>query len=175
MCSTKVQALLKMKSDPNIKTQMYVITAAHMLLWVMLPSVLEGSLRIDVAEGMTGGPEWQLSYPKHPPLSEWLTALAWYAGPVRYSALYLISQLFAAGSVFLISRWVLSVFGAVPALVALCAGLASPFATYAPIQFNHNIAVMPFWALAIITSWQAFNTNKIFFWFLFGLVVGFGV
>ena len=163
-----------MKSEPNIKTLMYVITAAHILTWVVLPSLFEGSLRIDAAEGMTGGPEWQLSYAKHPPLSEWLTSLAWYTGPVRYSALYLISQLFAAGSVFLISRWVLSVFGAVPGLVALCAGLASPFATYTPIQFNHNIAVMPFWALAIITSWSAFNTNKIISWFLFGLVVGFG-
>ena len=166
---------MDLKTKSLISKLLYLIPAAHILIWVVLPSMLEGSLRLDAAEGMTGGPEWQLSYPKHPPFSEWLIALAWYTGPIRYSALYLISQLLAAGSIFLIARWLLSIFGAVPALIALCAGLASPFTTYIPVQLNHNIGVMPFWALVIITAWNAFNTNKIFSWLLFGVSVGLGL
>ena len=147
----------------------------HICLWVLLPSLLEGSLRLDAAEGMTGGAEWQLSYPKHPPFSEWLTAIAWYAGPLRYWALFLIAQLLAVGAVVLIARWTLKHEKPEAALLVIFAGLASPFATYIPIQLNHNIGVMPFWALTIITAWFAFNSNKLLAWAAFGLSVGLGV
>lgn len=142
---------------------------------MLLPSLLEGSLRLDAAEGMTGGPEWQLSYPKHPPLSEWLTAIAWYAGPARFSALYLIGQIFAAGSIIYLSHWIWRFHGTGPALLALVAGLVSPFATYIPIQFNHNIGVMPFWALTLVAAWAAFNSDRLLIWAGFGLVVGLGL
>ncbi len=152
-----------------------IIPAVHLVLWIMLPSLLEGSLRLDAAEGMTGGPEWQLSYPKHPPFSEWLTAIAWYAGPARYVALYTLSQCLAVGSVVLMARWLMKEVGVGPAFIALLAGLASPFTTYIPVQLNHNIGVMPFWALVLITAWAAFNSDRIRVWVAFGFAVGLGL
>ncbi len=53
------------------------------LVWVLLPLIFEGSIRLDVAEGVIGGPEWQLSYFRHPPLSTWLTGLASMTGSAR--------------------------------------------------------------------------------------------
>jgi hypothetical protein len=55
------------------------------ITWVLLPLMFEGSIRLDVAEGVVGGPEWQLSYLRHPPLSTWLTGLASMTGPWRYA------------------------------------------------------------------------------------------
>src|SRR5258706_16279766 len=54
-------------------------------------------------------------------------------------------------------------------------GLASPFATYVPIQVNHNIALMPFWALAALTAWLAFERGGVIAWASFGLTVGLGL
>ena len=165
----------RFNSETFLRKLLLIVPAIHVLVWILLPLCLEGSLRLDAAEGMTGGPEWQLSYPKHPPFSEWLTAIAWYAGPFRYFALYLITQLLAVGAVVIISRWVLKHFDAATALLVLAAGLASPFATYIPIQLNHNIGVMPFWALTLVSAWAAFNTDRILIWAAFGISVGLGL
>ena len=59
--------------------------------------------------------------------------------------------------------------------VALCAGLASPYATYVPLQVNHNIGVMPFWALVLAASWSAFANRRLIDWALLGLAVGLGL
>ncbi len=46
---------------------------------------------------------------------------------------------------------------------------------YWPLKFNHNIGVMPFWALIILTAWQAFEGGSLAAWALFGLAVGTGL
>ena len=165
----------RFNSETFLRKLLLLVPAIHVLVWILLPLCFEGSLRLDAAEGMTGGPEWQLSYPKHPPFSEWLTAIAWYAGPFRYFALYLITQSLAVGAVVIISRWVLKHFDAATALLVLAAGLASPFATYIPIQLNHNIGIIPFWALTLVSAWAAFNTDRILIWAAFGISVGLGL
>jgi 4-amino-4-deoxy-L-arabinose transferase-like glycosyltransferase len=167
--------MVRLESETFLRKLLLIVPIAHILVWVLLPVLLEGSLRLDAAEGMTGGPEWQLSYPKHPPFSEWLTAIAWYAGPARYFALYFIAQILAVSAVLIVSRWILKRFDAGSALLVLVVGLASPFATYIPIQLNHNIGVMPFWALTLVSAWAAFNTDRIIIWIAFGLSVGFGL
>ena len=53
-------------------------------------------------------------------------------------------------------------------------GLASPFTTYVPIQVSHNIGLMPFWMLALLTAWSAFEQGGVMAWALFGLAVGLG-
>ncbi len=167
--------MASIKDELFLRKLLLIVPAVHVFVWILLPTLLEGSLRLDAAEGMTDGSEWQLSYPKHPPFSEWLTAIAWYAGPARYPALYFIAQMLAVGSVVIISRWMLSRFDAASAFLVLIAGLVSPFATYIPIQLNHNIGVMPFWALILVSGWAAFNTDRIIIWVAFGFSVGFGL
>ncbi len=153
----------------------WTLLAAHVVLWTILPWTLEHSLRLDAAEGAFGGLEWQLSYIKHPPLSEWLTAIAWYAGPFRYGAVYAISQLLVVTAVFISARFVQRLHGDKAALIVVILGLVSPFATYIPIQLNHNISVMPFWALTLVTAWFAFESDRIKPWIAFGLAVAVGI
>ena len=145
------------------------------LVWVLLPLIFEGSIRLDVAEGVIGGPEWQLSYLRHPPLSTWLTGLASMTGPARYAAGYLIGQLLTLAALALVCVFVRRLDGQPAALLALMMGLASPFTTYVPIQVSHNIGVMPFWMLTLLSAWAAFEGGGVIAWTLFGVSVGLGL
>ena len=143
--------------------------------WVGLGVLLQGSIDNDVAEGVVDGSAWQLSYLRHPPLSSWLSGLASAAGPYRYVVLFSIALAFACGAFAIGAAFVRRVDGRAAGLVALMAGLGSPYAAYWPLKFNHNIGVMPFWALIILTAWQAFEGGSLAAWALFGLAVGTGL
>jgi 4-amino-4-deoxy-L-arabinose transferase-like glycosyltransferase len=145
------------------------------LVWVLLPLIFEGSIRLDVAEGVIGGPEWQLSYLRHPPLSTWLTGLASMTGPARYAAVYLIGQSLTLAALALVFVFVRQRDGQPAALLALMMGLASPFTTYVPIQVSHNIGVLPFWMLTLITAWAAFEGGGVIAWTSFAVSVALGL
>lgn len=151
------------------------LIVAQGAVWCALALHFEGSLRLDVAEGMVYGPEWQLSYPKHPPLTYWLTALAWYAGPLRYTVLFLTSFAFALGSFAIVAAFLGRNVGRGAGTVALLAGLASSVAAYMPLQLNHNIGVMPFWAATLWMAWQAFERRSLGWWVALGTAVGCGL
>jgi 4-amino-4-deoxy-L-arabinose transferase-like glycosyltransferase len=158
----------------NVPLQLRLILVQG-LSWVLLPLIFESSIRLDVAEGVIGGPEWQLSYFRHPPLSTWLTGLASMTGPWRYAAVYLIGQSLSLAALALVFVFVRRLDGRPAALLALMMGLASPFTTYVPIQVSHNIGLMPFWMLALLTAWLAFERGDAIAWALFGLSVGLGL
>ncbi|MGD1016109.1 MAG: glycosyltransferase family 39 protein [Roseiarcus sp.] len=143
--------------------------------WVVLPWLLEGSIRLDSAEGVVDGPEWQLSYLRHPPFSTWLSGLASMTGPFRYAALFLIGSVLSCSAFAIAAGFVARVNRREAGLVALMAGLASPWATYIPIEVNHNIGVMPFWALTLLTGWTAFESGGLAAWACLGLAIGLGL
>jgi len=144
-------------------------------LWVAMASLLEGSIRLDVAEGVVDGPHWRLSYLRHPPFSSWLTGLATHAGAFRYAAVYAIGLALSCGAFAIVALFMRRRAGDLAGQVALWAGLASPYATYVPLQVNHNIGVMPFWALVLATAWSAFAKRRLTDWALLGAAVGLGL
>lgn len=155
------------------------LTAALVVIqicaWTLLAARFEGSIDADVAEGVVDGPEWRLSYLRHPPLSSWLSGVASTTGSWRYFVLFAIALAFGCGAFALVSLFIRRVDGRTAGLVALLAGLGSPYATYWPLKFNHNIGVMPFWALVLWTAWNAFEGGTLANWALFGAAVGFGL
>lgn len=163
--------------DPDMSNvpHLRLLLLVQGITWILLPLMFEGSIRLDVAEGVIGGPEWQLSYLRHPPLSTWLTGLASMTGPWRYAAVYLIGQSLSLAALALVVVFVRRFDGRPAALLALMMGLASPFTTYVPIQVSHNIGLMPFWVLALLTAWSAFEQGSVMAWALFGLAVGLGL
>jgi 4-amino-4-deoxy-L-arabinose transferase-like glycosyltransferase len=151
------------------------LVLAQVCAWTALGALFEGSIDADVAEGVVDGREWQLSYLRHPPLSSWLSGVASTTGPWRYVVLFAIALAFGCGAFALVSLFVRRVDGRAAGFVALLAGLGSPYATYWPLKFNHNIGVMPFWALVLWTAWNAFEGGSLASWALFGAAVGFGL
>ena len=98
-----------------------------------------------------------------------------HAGPYRYAVLFSIALAFACGAFAVGAAFVRRLDGRAAGLVALMAGFSSPFAAYWPLKFNHNIGIMPFWALTIATAWPAFEGGSLGAWALFGVVVGLGL
>jgi len=143
--------------------------------WVGLGLKFQGSIDNDVAEGVVDGSAWQLSYLRHPPLSSWLSGFASTTGPYRYVVLFSIALAFACGAFAIAAAFVRGRDGGAPGLLVLMAGLMSPYAAYWPIKFNHNIGIMPFWALALAAAWAAFEGGSLGAWAAFGVVVGLGM
>jgi 4-amino-4-deoxy-L-arabinose transferase-like glycosyltransferase len=151
------------------------LVIAQGVLWIGAPLLFEGSIRQDVAEGVVDGLEWRLSYPIHPPISSWLSALASSLGPFRYAAVFAIGFALASGAFAIVAALLAKVDRPASGLVALLAGLASPYATYVPIQVNHNIGLMPFWAATLAAAWFAFEGGSLAQWAAFGVAVGLGL
>lgn len=146
-----------------------------MLPWSSFCREQSGSIRLDVAEGVIDGPNWQLSYLRHPPLSSWLSGLTSTLGSFRYAAVYALGWAFASGAFVVLALFLSRQDNSRAGLVALLAGLASPFATYVPLNFNHNITLMFFWALSLARAWRAFSRSALGDWLIFGAVAGFGL
>ena len=149
--------------------------AVQIALWAAIAVAFQNSIENDVAEGAVDGPAWQLSYLRHPPLPSWVTGLAEAAGPWRYWALYGAALTFACSAFYVVGRFAARTGGEAAGWVALSGGLVSPYASYWPIKFNHNIAVMPFWALTIFAAWEAFETGAPLAWAALGATVGAGL
>lgn len=147
----------------------------HAAVWILLPSLLEWSIRLDVAEGAIGGQHWLPVYSRHPPFTLWLTEIARLVGPLRYQALYAIAQALAlgglAGAVWVAAR----AGGRTAAFLAVAMGLLSPYLTIYPLELNHNIGVLLFWGLTLAAAWSAFTSGRWWPWLLFGLAVGGGL
>jgi 4-amino-4-deoxy-L-arabinose transferase-like glycosyltransferase len=148
---------------------------AQAIVWVALPLLFDGAIRRDVAEGVIDGPEWRLAYFRHPPFSSWLTGIASSLGPYRYAAVYAIAFALASGAFALIALFLARRDNPRAGLIALIAGLSSPYATYVPLEFNHNIGQMPFWAAILASAWFAFEGGSLAQWALFGAAVGCGL
>lgn len=145
------------------------------LFWILTPLLLEGSIRLDVAEGAMDGPEWRLSYLRHPPMSSWLTGLASQAHAFRYAAVYAIGWALASGAFVIVALFLRRADRAEAGLTAMVAGLVSPFATYVPLQLNHNVTLTFFWAATLSTAWLAFEGGSLLGWVAFGVAVGLGI
>ncbi|WP_026319144.1 glycosyltransferase family 39 protein [Amorphus coralli] len=177
-----------MNSDPSsraasappgdLRTGLTLLAAAallHAAIWILLPSLLEGSIRLDVAEGAIGGQHWLPLYSRHPPFTLWLTEIARLAGPLRYQALYAIAQLLALGGLAG-AVWVAAQAGGrTAALLAAAMGLLSPYLTIYPLELNHNIGVLLFWGLTLAAAWGAFTSGLWWAWLVFGLAVAGGL
>lgn len=151
------------------------ILCLHAFLWIAVPASLEGSIRLDVAEGVINGPEWQLSYERHPPFSSWLTGLVWNLGSLRYAGIYALGQILALGALLIALQFTKQKMIAISPVALLLCFLISPFATYLPLQVNHNFGLIPFWALVILCAWQALNSNSMKTWIILGLSIGLGL
>lgn len=151
---------------------MIVVILVHTLVWTLAPSIANRTVPLDVAEGYAWGHEWVLATYKHPALPSWLLEISRrLTGAVGWPA-YLISQLFVAVTfvcVYALGRELTDKDRAV-AGVLLLSGVA--FYAWPTVEFNHNIAQMPFWAALPLLLWKAIERKRGGWWLAFGIVAG---
>lgn len=150
----------------------------HFAVWTILPALLYPNLRLDLIEALIYGREWQLGYDKLPPLPWWLAEIVWRISQ-RDIALYALAQLFVVASFAIVYALARKFMPAVPALVAVLFLDGLHFFHEASAQFNHNVAILPFWALAGFSFHAALRAGTAREangrWAIFGFALGAGL
>jgi len=145
--------------------------ALHFAVWTALPALLYANLPLDLIEALTYGREWQLGYDKLPPLPWWLVEVAHrlFGADVAYYALAQVCVVIAFALVFATAR---PLVGAAGALVAVLIIDGMHYFQYTAVKFNHDVAQLPFWALAGYAFHAALKRGRVGHWVLLGTAFG---
>ncbi|MHC4973936.1 MAG: glycosyltransferase family 39 protein [Planctomycetota bacterium] len=152
--------------------------AAHVVVWTLVPLLTHGNPPLDVLEGAAWGQNAALGYFKHPPLPAWLTDAAVRVGRALTGSgawpVYLLSQLFMALTFVAVWRLAHRLLDPPLALLAVVALELSPWYTLVTGEFNHNIAVLAFFALSADAFERAVHRGRRGDWLRLGLWLALG-
>jgi 4-amino-4-deoxy-L-arabinose transferase-like glycosyltransferase len=145
--------------------------ALHAAVWTALPTLFFLNLPLDLIEARVYGREWQLGYDKLPPLPWWMVEATYrlFGLDLFY---YLLAQVAVASAFALVWAMARPMVGAVGALVAILILDGLHYFTFTAPKFNHDVAQLPFWALAGYAYWAALRQSRTVHWVLFGLAIG---
>lgn len=145
-----------------------LLIAGQIVAWTLAPALTHTAPPLDVAEGYMWGREWVIATYKHPALPSWvLEASRLATGVVGWPA-YLVSQLFIAATfvfVFLLGR---DMVGAERAAAGTLLLTGVVYFSWPTVEFNHNVAEMPFWAALPWALWRAVERGGHWRWVLVG-------
>ena len=149
------------------------------LVWLLLRTVAwvlvaltQPNPPLDVVEWLSWGRQWQLGYHKHPPLAAWIADIAYRLTPGSFLGVYLTGYLsvgFAIFCVWRLARRVLPLRAALAATMCLD-GLV--FLGSAGAEFNNQVLLMAFWALAVERFHAAVTAGRPRDWILTGVALG---
>ncbi|MEM1213871.1 MAG: glycosyltransferase family 39 protein [Planctomycetota bacterium] len=165
-----------------------LLLVIHLLVWTVVPAVVNQNLPLDVVEAIAWGAEWEWGYDKHPPLSGWMAAGAGWVGRAVADAtglgtgdwaLYLLSQVCVVAAmlgVYLLGRETLGAGGGGRrAVLAVLLMQGVTYHHFTSPEFNVNVAQLPFWAFAFYLYWLALRDDRLWQWGGIGLCVGLAV
>jgi hypothetical protein len=123
----------------------------HAAIWTIYALLThKGGLHPDMTEAYAWGREFQLGYPKHPPLWAW-TAGAWFSVMSRtHTAFFLLATLNSGAAVA--GAWMLAGLFTHDdryRMAAAASLLLIPFYTVQAHQFNANFALLALWPWAV--------------------------
>lgn len=152
-----------------------LLLLALFLAWAILPALTMPNISNDAAEGLIWGRNFQLGYEKHPPLQAWLlrgTHVLFGTGSLTHVWLSAACITIAHWAVW---RAALRVVNPWTAFWASAALQLIPFHTYMIPEFNPNVLLVPFAALAGLFAMHAMERGRLKDWLLLGVVVGAGM
>ena len=146
-----------------------MVVVVQTVVWTLTPALVNYAPPLDVVESYMWGREWVVATYKHPALPSWVLEASRIVtgGAIGWPA-YLSSQLFVAITFALVFVFGRDVMGPQRAAAGtlLLAGLAT-YSWRSP-EFNHNVALLPFWAGLVLAIWRAVERSSILWWMLVG-------
>lgn len=140
------------------------------LVWTLAPALTHHAPPLDVTESYLWGHEWVVGTFKHPNMPGWVLELSReLTGATGWPA-YLASQLFVATTllfVFLLGREMMDLPRALAGMLLLFGVFYFAWPT---IEFNHNVAQMPFWAGIAWMLWRLRSRPEAVWWALLGFL-----
>ncbi len=142
------------------------------LCWTLAPALSHSAPPLDVVEMYAWGREWVVATFKHPNLPGLvLEPLRLAAGQAGWAA-FLVSQAFIAVTLWAVFALGRELMDAPRALAGTLLLTGVYFFSWPTPEFNHNVAQMPLWALAMLLMWRASTHGKALDWLLLGAVAG---
>ena len=147
----------------------------HLLVWTVLPCLVQPNLPLDAVEMLYIGHEWPLGHFKHPTLPGWLAETASILTGNSEWAIYLLSQLMIVTAFW--AAWQLGREILKPRTAVLSAALLECCYYYNinSTEFNNSITMLAFWALAVLFFHWALTRKKKRYWIAIGLALGLGM
>ena len=159
--------------DPSRRRRVALaLTAAYAAAWFLYGLVAKSSqdINADMAEMVIWAQEPALGYPKHPPLLAYVVKLWFSIFPCADWAFILLAVLTVSAGIFvafeLSGIWLdREKRAAVPFLLAVI-----PFYNFLGLKFDQNSALIPLWALAMLTFMRSLETQLVGWAALTGLI-----
>lgn len=149
-----------------------LLAAAQLILLIGFSLLGHHAPPLDVTEMHSWAFAPQPGYFKHPPLPAWGVAVSEALFGRSQFALFVPAAVSVVVATLAIWPLALRIAGPRRALVALfLQSTVAYYTVYAP-DYNHNVAQMPFWALAISAAYFALRDGRARWWFAFGAALG---
>ncbi len=146
------------QNKKNILNLFYIFLTTHLVLWTVVPTIVNHNLPLDTIEALAWGSNLDWGFNKHPPLSALFVEIFFNIFGPQDWAYYLLSQIFVIISfyfVFKLSNEILDNLHLSFISVLLLEGIF--FYNFTTPEFNVNIAQLPFWALTVYFTWKIFD------------------
>ena len=160
----------------NVNNYLFIYLISHLLIWTLIPSVVNTNLPLDTIEALARGRDLKWGFEKHPPMSGLMVEIIFQLFGSNDWAFYLLSQIFLIFTFFIVWKFSNEIFkDETLSLISVLMLSGFFFYNYTTPEFNVNICQLPFWALTVLYGWRSFNVkNKISNWLFFGLFASFG-
>jgi 4-amino-4-deoxy-L-arabinose transferase-like glycosyltransferase len=153
-----------------------IAAALQAVVWTVTPALINFAPPLDVVESYMWGREWVLATYKHPAMPSWvLEASRVLAGGAFGWPAYLASQLFIAATFAFIFVFGRDIMGSRRAAAGVLLLAALPAYTWLSPEFNHNIAMLPFWAGVVMALWRAVERSSTPWWMAVGAFAAAGL
>ncbi len=149
------------QNKKKILNLFYIFLATHLVLWTVVPTVVNQNLPLDTIEALAWGSNLDWGFNKHPPLSALFPEIFFSIFGAQDWAYYFLSQIFVIISfyfVFILSEEIFNNLKLSLISVLLLEGIY--FYNFTTPEFNVNIAQLPFWALTIYFTWRVFKKKE---------------
>ena len=155
------------------KKFLYYLIFFHIILWTVIPTIVNTNLPLDTIEALAWGNDLKLGYDKYPPVFPLFTELFFKFFGNQDWAYYLLSQLFVASCFLIVFRFSQYFFqNDAHGLISVLLLESIYFFNYTTPELNAFIPLFPFLALTALFCWRAINSNNNFDWIMFGVFAG---
>ena len=152
----------------------WILVAVHLVVWTLARGLAQPNAPLDVVEMAYLGHEWQLGYANHPPLAAWVTEAALVLGGGSLWLVYAASQLAMIACLWAAWRLGRALMTPGAALLGALVLECCLYYHFTTSEVNNNVALYPFWALAVLVFYWALETGRAGPWLAMGACLGVG-
>jgi len=146
----------------NINNIFFIFILSHLIIWTFVPTLTNYNLPLDTIEALAWGSNLEWGFNKHPPASAFFSEIFYKIFGAQDWAYYLLSQIFVCISFIYVFKLANEIFNnSLLSLISVLLLESIFFYNFTSPEFNVNICMLPFWAMAIYYAWNIFDSKKI--------------